>query len=186
MIIEAPVNTPEAWSARADMCASAAEACGWSAQSQRKRFAAVLARLQPVPGETLLDYGCGTGELAELVPAGVEYVGYDWASGMLVRAQRDHPGHRFQDWEPLGSVDVIACVGAFNLPGNWSKERTWHMARHLWDGCRRALCLSLYAGDDPACLSYSEEDARRHLEGLSWRVAVERWRPNDIVVTVQR
>ena len=84
-------NTPAAWSVRAETPAHW-EACLWSREGQRARFQSVLAELEPMPGETLLDFGCGTGQLSEHVGGQVRYVGYDSAPGMVARARTDHPG----------------------------------------------------------------------------------------------
>lgn len=185
-VIDTPVNTPEAWSARAQH-PEPWVACGWSEDGQRLRLQAVIDVLKPEHGERLLDWGCGTGELSKLLPASVEYVGYDWADGMVRRAQRDHPGRRFQSWQPSGVFELVACIGPFNLPGGWSKQRTWHTIRHLWDStfCRR-ITVSLYCGDDPNCLSYTGAEAARCGAELGYRVAVDQIRDNDLLLTVSR
>lgn len=186
MVIEEPVNTPEAWSERARLD-SAWEACGWSEDGQRSRHLAVVAALAPEPGDRLLDFGCGTGELCELLLPDVDYVGYDWATGMVIRAGREHPGRRFQSWQPTGVFDLVACVGCFNLPGNWSKEHTWHTLRTLWDQtCCRTLAVSLYAGVDGRCLSYTGAEAADAGAQLSWNVRVDQIRHNDLLLTVRR
>lgn len=180
------VNTPTGWSERAAID-DPWTACGWSFAGQRERHAAVIAGLAPQRGDRLLDWGCGTGQLSELVPDGVEYVGYDWAPGMVIRAAREHQGRLFQSWQPSGVFDLVACVGPFNLSDGWSKERTWHTLRHLWDvtGCR-ALAASLYAGDDPECLSYTGAEAAAAGQQLGYAVRVDQIRDNDLLLTVRR
>jgi SAM-dependent methyltransferase len=188
-VIEAPVNTPAAWSERAARCAEPWEACGWSEEGQRARFESVLWALDPRPRDCLLDFGCGTGELASLLADEVRYYGYDTAPGMIDRALEQHgqPERLFSIHWPHGHFDLVACVGPFNLPDNWSKERTWHTLRHLWDttGCR-TLAVSLYAGDDGKCLRYTEAEAERCARQLSWDSRVERILPNDLLLTVRR
>jgi len=185
-VIQHPVNSPEAWSLRAHAFADPAEACGWSRASQRERFAFVLDALAPKPGERLLDYGCGTGALADLLPSDVDYLGFDWATGMVTRAAREHPGRTFTTFRPAGRFDLVACVGVFNLPGNWSKQHTFHTLRHLWDttGCR-ALAASLYAGEDENCLSYTEDELDACGRTLAWDSRVVRIRHNDLLLVVR-
>lgn len=182
--METIVNSPAAWSARAARAATSWEACGWSRQSQPTRFDKIVGLLDPQPGDTLLDWGCGTGGLLNHLPAGVDYVGYDWASGMIERARREHPGVLFLDRPYNLRPDLVAVIGTYNLPG--SKQQTWQMLRWLWDLGPRTLAVSLYAGADTRCLVYDEAETRKHLGGFSWQVSVDRWRHNDIVAVVRR
>lgn len=184
-ILNRPENTPEAWSSRADQIDKPALACGWSDLGQHERMRKAVRMLAPRVGETLLDWGAGTGALTEYLPGGVDYQGFDWATGMVIRAQREHPGHRFQDWEPSRQFDLVACVGPFNLIDNWSKQYTWATLRRLWDMCRRRMVVFLYAGRDQNCLVYTPDEVRSQVGALSWDVVVEQWR-NDIVATVTR
>lgn len=179
-------NTPAAWSERAAHAPTSLEAVGWTAAGQAERFAAVLDALQPQPGELLLDYGCGTGALSEFIYDGIDYVGVDWADGMIARAAAEHPGRRFTTAFP-GHADLVACVGTFNLPGHWSKEHTWHAIRWLWDmtGCR-SLAVSLYAGEDERCLIYTPREARRCARNLGYHAYVRHSRHNDLLLEAHR
>lgn len=177
------VNTPASWSERA-ASPCPLEAVGWTQDGQRSRFGKVLELLDPQPGETLLDYGCGTGALVDRVPVGVGYVGYDWARGMVERARRDHPGVVFFDRAFELRVDVVACIGTFNLPG--TKTGTWETIRLLWSQGPRALAVSLYAGDDDRCLVYTEDETLEALQGLTASLTVGRWRPNDLIAVLRR
>lgn len=179
------MNTPSAWSERARAFTDPWTACGWSEASQKARFAEVLAAVKPRPGERLLDVGCGTGEFSEWLPAAVTYVGFDTAPGMIHRAAREHPGRVFQSWEPSQSFDVTVVIGAFNLPVAGGKEAVFHVLRHRWERTRRAMAVSLYAGDDERCLCYSEADCAPLL-GESWRSSVRRWRRNDLLLVLEK
>jgi len=185
-VIPRPVNTPAAWSLRADQMADTWAACGWSHQGQKERHAAVIRALGAVPGDRLLDWGCGTGDLSSWLSGDVEYVGYDSSTGMVIRAAREHPGRIFQSWWPTGVFDLVACVGPFNLPTPGGKQDTWHTLRHLWDTtCCRTLVVSLYSGDDPNCLSYDGAECAK-AGALMGRVSVDQIRHNDLLVTVRR
>ncbi len=179
-------NTPAAWSDRALMSETSWEAAGWSQTSQNARFQQVVEALNPQPGETLYDFGCGTGELTTYLQGDIGYTGFDSAQGMVDRAAREHPGHHFQTWEPRHTFDLVAAVGPFNLTDHWSKQMTFATLRRLWDMTGRAMCVSLYAGTDPRCLVYSEQECARFASGESYWWHVDRWRPNDILVTMDR
>lgn len=190
-VIDAPVNTREAWSRRASVCEQPWDAAGWSKDGQLERHARVIAALDPRPFESLLDWGCGTGELlrslSNAVPA-VSYVGYDWSPGMLERARASFPwpNARFVD-RLAGQFDLVACVGPFNLPDGWSKQHTWHAIRHLWDSTNcRAIAVSLYAGDDTNCLSYTADEALRCGRDLGYGSVIERIRHNDLLLVARR
>lgn len=184
-------NTPEAWTERALTAAASHEAALWSPRGQRDRFAAVLGALKPQPGETLLDYGCGTGSLSEVLPHGVGYTGVDWSAGMITRARREHPGRAFccaRAGEVRLPADVTACVGPFNLRENWSKKQTWETIATLWSGTRRALATSFYAGSDTDCLIYDEDELTllaTRLLGVRW-FSIRRHRRNDLLLVMTR
>lgn len=180
------MNSPAAWSDRA-AAACPHEAAGWTEQGQADRFAAVLRHLELRSGDRLLDFGCGTGAFEERLPADVDYLGYDWAPGMVIRAGLDHPGRRFTRDYPSGRFDLVVAIGPFNLPQSWSKPHTWHLLRHLWDstGCR-TLVASLYAGDDPRCLRYTVAELERAGRELGYGAAVDAHRHNDLLLVANR
>jgi len=150
------------------------------------RFDAVLDELEPQPSDRLLDWGCGVGSLTDHLSPGVTYVGFDWSDGMISRARRDHPGFRFQTWEPLGEFDLVACVGPFNLPQGWSKEMTWYMLRRLFKRTSHKLVASLYAGADESCLRYSLAECEQFARGESFYSRAVQWRHNDVLVVLER
>ena len=151
-------NSPRAWSERALLPASH-EAAMWSEGGQTRRFLAVLRHLKLREGDTLLDFGCGTGRLCEFLPVDVLYHGYDWAPGMVERVALEHPRAVTFDTLPEQLFDHVVCVGAFNLRDGWSKERTWARLSELWsEYTRRTLVVSLYRGHDPTCWRYEPEE----------------------------
>lgn len=189
MVIEQPVNTPDGWTLRSRI-AQPWTACGWSYESQHVRFVRVIEALAPEPGEWLYDFGCGTGDLCAFLHAEVGYYGFDWSEGMVLRAASRYGGEnrRFKTHEPPPSnwFDLVSCIGCFNLAENWSKERTWHTLRHLWDTTNcRALAVCLYAGDDANCLRYTEDEAAHAGRQLGLHT-LERILPNDLMLVVNR
>jgi SAM-dependent methyltransferase len=180
-------NTPAAWSRRA-AAATPWESAGWSEHGQTARMESVLAALDPRPGESLLDYGCGPGRLSDFLPSTVgDYVGYDPAQGMIARAKREHPDdHVFQTWEPTGVFDLTVFVGTFNLADRWSKQMTWATLRRRWDATGRALAACLYAGEDGRCLTYTQAEAEKFARAESYYWRVERHLPNDLLLVLEK
>ncbi|MEL6461392.1 MAG: methyltransferase domain-containing protein, partial [Cyanobacteria bacterium J06621_15] len=57
----------------------------------------LLEILNPQPNETILDLGCGTGQLtAKIAEYGAEVIGIDSASEMIEQAQQNYPKLKFK------------------------------------------------------------------------------------------
>jgi SAM-dependent methyltransferase len=181
-------NTPAAWSERALLPASH-QAAMWSEGGQTRRFLAVLRQLAFRPGDTLLDFGCGTGRFCEFLPSDVDYAGYDWAPGMVERMVSEHPRARPLEALPDELFDFVVAIGCFNLADGWTKERTWERVSELWtEHTRQALALSVYRGHDSNCLRYTPEDlaelARRL--GCATFTLDASYMENDALVVLRR
>lgn len=161
----------------------------WSEGGQTRRFLAVLRHLNLRDGDTLLDFGCGTGRLCEFLPPEIEYAGYDWAPRMLDRMVMEHPRARPLETLPAELFDHIVCCGPFNLAEGWSKERTWERISELWtEYTRRTLVVSLYRGWDSACIRYDAEDAAEFARrlGATYFVIDCLYAENDLTLAVHR
>lgn len=185
---EAVENTPFAWSLRATEAPSSHEAAGWSERGQTQRFLAVLRHLDLHAGQSLLDYGCGTGRLASFMPIGVGYYGYDTAPGMILRARYEHrdEGTFLGELKPDWRFDHIVCVGTFNLPGSIDETRV--VLSQLWARHQpKTLIASLYNGKDARCLNYDSQWAAALGWSLSPRYLVDRtYLANDLMLVVKR
>jgi trans-aconitate 2-methyltransferase len=112
------------------------------ADERRRPFDDLLGLVQPVPGGTVVDLGCGTGELtAELYRrlGAAETVGIDSSAAMLEQAaSQTGAGLRFErgdlaDWAPIEPVEVVFA----NASLQWVPEHP-------------ALLASLVAGLAPS------------------------------------
>lgn len=62
-----------------------------------QRGAELISLLQPLPGETILDLGCGTGHLAhQIADAGARVVGIDSSPEMIEEARKNYPEITFE------------------------------------------------------------------------------------------
>lgn len=186
-------NTPQAWDELASADTSW-EAAMWSQQSQRRRFELVVEWLQAEPGERLLDFGCGTGALADHLDPELLLFAWDWSPAMRLRARREHPQVFVLDDTPFAATeprpyDHVVAIGPFNLSRNWSKRDTNAEVRRLWSLTRKTLTLSLYRGVmKPGMLSYEHTDIVRLHEDLGYpllRLTNEHL-PNDWMVRFGR
>lgn len=182
-------NTPSAWTAASERPFSW-EAAGWSRAGQEDRFRAVASHLDLKYGDTLLDFGAGTGRLCQWFPGGmmgptVEYHAYDWSAGMRDRCRRDHPHAIVHETIPLDETfDHVVAVGTFNLPGSSAHD---HLAK-LWGYTRKTLVVSLYRGDDERCLRYEPAELLAWVEELGavrWTIDAS-YLDNDLLLVVRR
>ncbi|MEH2282732.1 MAG: methyltransferase domain-containing protein [Nostoc sp.] len=84
----------------------------------------LLKLLNPQPGESILDLGCGTGQLTEkIAEAGAEVMGVDYASEMIEKARQNYPHIRF-DVADARSFQVDKPLDAVfsNAVLHWVKE----------------------------------------------------------------
>lgn len=181
-------NTPRAWSERANRPASW-EAALWSEAGQTQRFLAVLKHLNLREGDSVLDFGCGTGRLCAFLPNWVNYHGLDWSSAMRERVSLEQPRARVLDSLPETIFDHVVAVGTFNLAGEWTKEHTWEQLADLWNGyIRRSLVVSLYRGHDSSCLCYEPEDLAefaRRMGCASFAIDAT-YLENDLILEMRR
>lgn len=82
----------------------------------------LLARIEAAAPATLVDLGCGAGNLVPLFAARwprTRLIGVDSSPDMLARARRDHPGASFVEadvgaWRPQAPVDVLYSNAALH------------------------------------------------------------------------
>ncbi|MBN3923552.1 class I SAM-dependent methyltransferase [Nostoc sp. NMS4] len=84
----------------------------------------LLKLLNPQAGESILDLGCGTGQLTEkIAQAGAEVMGFDYAPAMIEKARENYPHIRF-DIADASSFRVDKPLDAVfsNAVLHWVKE----------------------------------------------------------------
>jgi SAM-dependent methyltransferase len=131
---------------------------GWDKGKQRERFEA-LTQLLPLPRlGSVLDVGCGFGDLYPFLRergfAGA-YTGLDFVPELIEVGRAAHPGAEFvvadfADWPAGDGFDLVLASGIFNarLTGEDHWEYLCATLRKMHAACRVAACadfLSSYA-----------------------------------------
>ncbi|WP_368634250.1 class I SAM-dependent methyltransferase [Kurthia gibsonii] len=120
----------------------------WSDQStQYKRFE-VLCEIADLKNKRILDFGCGTGELANYFKQKdihVEYTGVDIVENMLEFASKKHPKHRFTTLDKIENevFDYILISGVFNNKTKRNKEFYEEIIKKLSGMCSKGLAFNM-------------------------------------------
>jgi SAM-dependent methyltransferase len=172
-----------------------------SPRAQRMRFAAFAALEAAVAleGTTILDVGCGLGDLwAYLKTLGVrcEYVGVDVSEAMVVQARSKFPDATFEtrdilEWDPGRRFDYVVAIGIHNVRIPGVEPLLERMTKRQFELCSRAAHVSLltdrYPAFGPKALSWRAEDVLSMALGITANVALRHdYLPNDFSVTLYR
>lgn len=181
-------GSPQWWEWRARTMPEPWTACAWSRDGQAARHETVRARLDLQHSETVLDWGCGTGEFADQLPGWINYTGYDSCEAMVRRAHLKRPHRRFTADGINGTFDHVVAIGPFNLAFEWSHEQTWQAIDDLWEQARKTLIVSLLRGvDHEDHLAYHHDDLVEFAGKRTRMWAVDgAYLPNDLLLVMRR
>lgn len=172
-----------------------------SGGSQEARFAVLVERV-PLARRSLLDVGCGLGDLlGYLRECGIacEYTGVDISEAMVAKAQQIQPGGQFvcadvfADDEPLGreAFDVVFCSGTLNLNLGNNQAFLPVAVRRLVALARQTAVLNLLheraRGADADYFYYHPEEVLGVTRELPVTVQlIEGYLPNDFTVICRK
>ncbi len=183
-------STPAEWSRRALAGGPdhVVADCG-SPESHELRLRAVL-HLPFRTGDTLVELGCGTGRLADLLPSEVSYQGIDWSPAVIDEARARRPAVRFNVGveDDLPAADWVVASGPFNYRAGWSKQRTTNAIQKMWRASRVGIAVTALRTPAPNRLHYQPGELLGMVEGLDWsELQVDRsYLPNDICLSAWR
>jgi len=172
-----------------------------SAAAQRARFE-VLVENVDLGGRTLLDVGCGLGDLWAFLKArriDVEYTGVDLSGKMVRAARRRQDDGRFVQADVFAadspfapaSFDVVFCSGVFNLNLGNNRRFLSGAVGSLMELARRHVVFNLLhvrAEIQPDRYAYYDPDdvvAAVARDGWDIRV-LDDYLPNDFTVICRR
>jgi SAM-dependent methyltransferase len=183
-------STPQDWDRRADprQPDHVIADCG-SIASHERRLRALL-DLPLAPGEQVVDLGCGTGRLGDLLPPGTTYLGIDWSPEVVAVAKnrRTYLSFTVGGVEDLPPADWIVASGPFNYSEGWSTRQTRDAMRGMWSKANRGIGITVRRTAEPGRLHYTEEVLLGYMADLDWRrLEFDRsYLPNDLCVRVWR
>jgi SAM-dependent methyltransferase len=183
-------NVPDEWSRRATSNAPDFEVADCGSEASHELRLQALLKLPLHVGDEVLDFGCGTGRLADFIPSGIGYVGLDWSATVIDEAHRRRPSRRFR----VGSVadvvpsDWLIAQGPFNYAKGWSKEQTAEAVACMWRAARKGIGLTVLRSGSDDRLAYTPEELLDYLPDDDWTHAEfdRSYLPNDMCFRVIR
>lgn len=127
----------------------------WDYRSMAIRFRELVKEV-PVEGRSIMDAGCGMGDLLPYLYAkstDFRYLGVDSNKGFIKIAKQRYEGHEFRPGDPfngiVGNFDVVISSGVMN--GNvegWLKKRK-AMIANLFKQADQTLAFNMAGGLKP-------------------------------------
>ena len=155
----------------------------WDYRSMALRFRELVKDV-PLDGKSVLDAGCGMGDLLPYLYAkstSFNYLGVDVNPGFIEIAKKRYEGHSFKVADPfrtkVGEFDVVISSGVMN--GNyegWLKRRK-AMIKALFEQTKVALAFNMAGGLKPiphdSLIAYADaSEIFEYCKSLSERVAM--------------
>lgn len=127
----------------------------WDYRSMAIRFRELVADI-PVEGKSIMDAGCGMGDLLPYLYAkssDFRYLGLDTNEGFLEVAKKRYEGHEFRLGDPfqekIGVFDVVISSGVMNSnETSWKKKRR-KMIKNLFAQTGEVLAFNMAGGLNP-------------------------------------
>ena len=191
------------WDANAEKHGDSPQALDWGSRtSQNKRFDGLTDILPWVKPFTVLDVGCGLGDLQDLIAKWFNqtftYTGVDISPKMIELAREKYPGVDFKVHDmakPLDRLyDYVLLSGTLNKRIAEEEEQTaWarRVIRNCWNSAEKGMAfnmLSTYADHTaPDDFQYQPSKILEFCMGLSrWVKLDHTYMPHDFTVYLWR
>jgi SAM-dependent methyltransferase len=136
---------------RLDKLGTTVQALGWKDREQQYLRFEILADIGELDGKSVLDVGCGFGDLlGYLTEAGkrVEYTGIDINPDIVSEARKRYPGVRFEcqdltEQRVDGHFDYVIESGVFNHKLSDNERFMRDMLSAMFDHCVSAVAANM-------------------------------------------
>ena len=155
---------------------------GWSSKATQEIRFKVLAEIAALDGCSILDIGCGVGDLySYLEKRGVEvkYHGVDVCPQMIAAARKKHPRGEYIQSD-LDALDIGATFDYVLISGtfNWIISDNEGVAKRgllkAWRMCRRGVAVNFLSARDPWKAEYlfyfNPDEIKAYAQGFAPRV----------------
>jgi ubiquinone/menaquinone biosynthesis C-methylase UbiE len=176
----------ERYSKRIQQLGPVVQALGWrNHEQQQLRFKIIAEGLPQLEGASILDIGCGFGDLYNYLAPQVtpeKYIGCDISSEVLHVARTRYPDVRFDLRDvlempyPEQSIDYVCISGIFNHRIDDNENFLKQMLKTAYRICKRGLAVNMTTNQvdfrDETLYYFSPESVLRFSRTLSKRVAI--------------
>jgi SAM-dependent methyltransferase len=186
------------WEARAKEGRDDCERVEQSRRAQRMRFEAFVLTHE-LAGRSLLDVGCGTGDLLDHLRArgiACDYLGTDLSPSMIERCRARFPDGKFEvadleSWQPGRRFDYTVSIGIHNVRVPGARETLERGMRRQFELCGVAAHLSLLTDRFPGFADHILPWRAEEILGLALTITPfvvlrHDYLPNDFSVTLYR
>jgi len=188
----------EYWNRRAEDSLTDCERVEQSKRTQLVRFEAFL-QTHDIDGKSILDIGCGTGDLWQYLQAksiSCSYAGFDLSPVMIKRCEERFPGIAFNsgefvEWSKDKQFDYTIAIGIHNIKVDGCWEILTQMTKTQYELSRHAAHISIltdrYEGFAPHIQAWNAERVlAMALEITPYVVMRHDYLPNDFSITLYR
>lgn len=165
----------------------------WSGKvSQDARFE-VLINIAPLAGMSILDVGCGLGDLYKFLitkKIPIDYFGIDIVPNFIARSQERFPDARFELMDAsliTETYDYILASGAFSLTTADSKNYYFSIIRNLFKHAKYGFAFNMLNADthqsNETYFAYNMDEVERYCKTLTSKVTIiSGYLPQDFTV----
>lgn len=184
------------WDSRAESCVSDCDKVDSSKRSQLMRFEAFI-QMNALYGKTILDVGCGAGDLWRHLQARdieCKYTGFDISSSMVRRCQERFPeavfeSGDFNEWSRGKQFDYSLAIAIHNIKAEGGLDILKQTTLRQFEISKIAAHVSIltdrYSGFDPQIQAWRAEDILgMALEITPYVVLRHDYLPHDFSVTL--
>lgn len=120
---------------------------GWgSIDSQNKRFEVLLQILGRETNDSILDVGCGYGDVCVNIK---NYVGIDYREAAIKKAKEKYPNKTFINCnleEIKDKFDWVIASGIFCFNNDWKSSYVEEEIKKMFDICKKGVAFNLLSG----------------------------------------